>query len=224
GKNVYVAFPSGAVSPDGSYRVASVPSMTQFKVVSTVAGNNSDGATVLPLVSAPVYRSGSVTLNYNSWNMNYTDSGFSSSLSQTPLNAPTVFNFFMPDYKFQGILASAGLTTPEFQLTSDTSVVLQMNFLSSSIFNNGANTNGLSSFTGGNGSITIDIGPWMTRANTEDAGIPVLVDKLNTLLCSGQLSANAKSIIVSYVANTTRFPFSASPTNQQMRDRVRAVV
>jgi len=36
-------------------------------------------------------------------------------------------------------------------LTSDTSVVLQMNFLAGGFFNNGGNTNGLSSFTGGTG-------------------------------------------------------------------------
>jgi maltose-binding protein MalE len=99
-----------------------------------------------------------------------------------------------------------------------------MNFLTQGIFNNGANTNGLSSFTGGGGSITMDIGPWMTQAYTEDAGIPLLVDKLNTLLCSGQLSSPAKAVIVNYVASVARFPYSATPTNQQMRDRVRAVV
>ena len=102
-------------------------------------------------------RSGTVTLNYCNWDMSYTDSGFSSSLGQTPLNSPTVFNFFFPDYKYQGLLAAAGLTTPEFQLTSDTSVVLQMNFIQSGIFNNG-NTNGLTSFSGGSGAVTLDIG------------------------------------------------------------------
>ncbi|HWN96654.1 MAG TPA: hypothetical protein VNT99_16615, partial [Methylomirabilota bacterium] len=97
--------------------------------------------------------------------------------------------------------------------------------LAGGVFNNGNNTNGLSSFNGGNGSITLDMGPWMTAANTSDAGIPGLVDGLNTLLCSGQLSANAKAVIVSYVANTTRFPLAnPTPTNAQMRDRVRAVV
>jgi len=61
------------------------------------------------------------------------------------------------------------------------------------------------------------------RRNTADAGIPGLVDGLSTLLCAGQLSAAAKGIIVTYVANTARFPYSATPTGAQMRDRVRAV-
>jgi hypothetical protein len=155
--------------------------------------------------------------------MGYTDGGFSSSLSQTPLNSPTVFNYFFPDYKYQGVLAAAGLTTPEFQLTSDTSVVLQMNFLWGGIFNNSANTNGLSSFNGGSGGIMLDLGPWMTPALTSDAGIPGLVDGLSTVLCAGQLSPAAKTVIVNYVANTSRFPYT-TPTHTQMRDRVRAVV
>jgi hypothetical protein len=49
------------------------------------------------------------------------------------------------------------------------------------------------------------------------------VDALNSLLCAGQLSSSAKDIIVSYTANTSRFPYS-TPTATQMRDRVRAVV
>ena len=41
-------------------------------------------------------------------------------LTQTPLNAPTVFNFFYPDYQFPGAISAAGMTTPEFQLSNDT--------------------------------------------------------------------------------------------------------
>jgi hypothetical protein len=49
------------------------------------------------------------------------------------------------------------------------------------------------------------------------------VDGLSTLLCAGQLSPAAKSIIVSYVANNANFAYT-TPTNTQMRDRVRAVI
>jgi hypothetical protein len=226
GRYVYVDFLGNGSSTNGSYRVAKVVSPTRFTVYTTASANRTESdSTLYPLITAPVVRSGSVTVRYSTWSMGYTDGGNSSSLSQTPLNAPTVFNFFFPDYKFQGILASAGLTTPEFQLTSDTSTILQMNFLSGAIFSSGGNTNGLSSFASGNGSIMIDLGPWMTPANTSNAGIPGLVDSLSTLLCSGQLSAAAKNIIVTYVANTTNFPLdSPTPNNTQMRNRVRAIV
>jgi len=226
GKHAFIAFPNGGVVTNGAYRVISVQNPTRFTIVCFASASRTESSPlVLPLVAAPVTRSGRVTIHYSTWNMNYTDGGNSSSLSQTPLNSPTVFNYFFPDYKFQGILASAGMTTPEFQLTSDTSVILQMNFLTGGVLNNGSNTNGLSSFTGGGGSIGMDIGPWMTPAGTANAGIPGTVDALNTLLCAGQLSAAAKSIIVNYVADTARFPYaSPTPTHAQMRDRVRAIV
>jgi hypothetical protein len=224
GYNVYVNFAGGDPETDGTYRIIKVPSPTSFTVSTTVSNSfNGYNPVVLPLASPPLTRSGSVTLQYSSWNMGYTDQGFSSSLFQTPLDSTTVFNFFYPDFRFPGILAAAGLTTPEFQLTSDTSVVLQMNFISSGVFSDSNNTNGLSSFASGNGSIALDISPWMNTKYTSDAGIPGLVDALNALLCGGQLSSGSRTVIINYVANTSRFPYT-TPTAAQMRDRVRAVV
>jgi hypothetical protein len=179
--------------------------------------------TLYPLVQPPLARSGDVAIKWNTWNMNVTDGGTTSSLSQSPLRSPTVFNFFFPDYKYPGTLTAAGLTTPEFQLTSDTEAIVQMNFVEGGLLNNTGNTNGLSSYTGGNGSITLDLGPWMTPGYTANAGIPSLVDALNSLLCGGQLSAAAKTQIVNHVGNNTNYGYT-TPTFTQMRDRVRAVV
>ena len=106
---------------------------------------------------------------------------------------------------------------------SDTEVVLQMNFLTGGIQHSSNNTNGLSSFTGGNGSIVMDTSMWMTPAYTSNAGIPGLVDAMNMLLCAGQLSAGAKSTIINYVTTTSDLPYT-TPTPTQMRDRVRAVI
>ena len=76
----------------------------------------------------------------------------------------------------------------------------------------------------GSGAVALDLGPWMTPANTADAGIPALVDVLATLLTGGSLSPSARALIVAYVANTARFPYSTPPTATQMRERVRSVV
>ena len=206
------------------YPVNTVIDATHFTIIATNSTTTtSDAQVIYPLVPPPLVRSGNVTVSWNTWAMNATDTGSSSSLAQTPLNSPTVFNFFFPSYAFPGPLSDAGLTTPEFQLTSDTSVAWQMNFMESGLLNNSNNTNGPSSFIGGNGSITLDVGPWMTPAFTSNAGIPGLVDTLNSLLCAGQLSPASKTFIVNYVANTTNFPYT-TPTPGQMRDRVRAVV
>jgi hypothetical protein len=224
GNSVYINFTSGT-AVDGTYPVTAVPDATHFTVTTTNSVNqNQNSLTVYALNLPPLKRSGTVVIQEDTWNMSYTDSGTDSSLSQSPLRSPTVFNFFYPGYAFPGVLASAGLTTPEFQLTTDTGVAAQMNFIEGGILNNTGNTNGLSSFNGGNGSIVLNLAPWMATNLTADAGIPALVSSLNTLLVAGQLSAATQTNILGYVANTNNFSYSLPPTPTQMRDRVRAVV
>ncbi len=211
--------------PPGQYQVAGILDATRFTFFTTnsVSSRTQSGFNLYPYNAPPLYRSGNVSLQFNTWAVGATDTGTSSALSQTPLRSPTVFNFFFPDFQFPGPLAAAGLTTPEFMLTSDTECVLQMNFLGGGILNNTGNTNGLSSFTAGDGDITLDVGPWMRTNYTADAAVPALVDSLNTLLLAGQLSAGARTQIINYVASTN-FPYGTPPTATQMRDRVRGVV
>jgi len=224
GEMIYI--PANTVLlPPGQHQVASVPDPLHFTIGTTNSASRTEsGFNVYPLGAPPLTRSGTVSLQQSTWNLGYTDTGTTSSLSQSPLRSPTVFNFFYPDYAFPGSLASAGLTTPEFQLTTDSGVAAQMNFIEGGILNNTGNTNGLSSFTGGNGAIVLNLAPWMTPTLTTNTGIPALVSNLNTLLAAGQLSAPAQASIVGFVTNTGNFGYSAPPTPTQMRDRVRAVV
>ena len=228
GDSVFINFTSG--SPvSGQYQVTAVPDATHFNIIVATSVNQTVNTTtvVYSLVAPPLIRSGNVGLQQSTWSIGYTDGGSpssSSSLNQTPLRSPTVFNFFFPDYKFPGPLASAGLTTPEFQLTSDTSAALQMNFLEGALLNNTGNTNGLSSYIAGSGAIVLDLGPWMTATLTSNAGVPNLVDGISSLLLGGPISTGARTAIVNYVANTVNLPYSTPPTYTQMRDRVRAVV
>jgi hypothetical protein len=225
GNSVYINFTSGTAK-NGTYQVASVSDPMHFTVTTTNSANQNHNSLSVYDLQAPVLaRSGTVVIQEDTWNMSYTDTGTTASLSQSPLRSPTVFNFFYPGYEFPGALASAGLTTPEFQLTTASGVAAQMNFIEGGILNNTGNTNGLSSYTGGNGAIVLDLAPWMTTNYTANAGIPTLVNNLNTLLAAGQLSAAAQANILAYVANTTNFPYATPvPTQSQMRDRVRAVV
>jgi hypothetical protein len=73
-----------------------------------------------------------INVTYSDWRMDETDN---SALAQTPMRSPTVFNFFLPDYQFPGRLSQAGLITPEFQITSETTVIDQTNFLYNGIYN-----------------------------------------------------------------------------------------
>ena len=220
GDNVYLKFTIGTATT-GLYQVNSIVDEDHFTVLvttntaSTTQNSNGSSMYVYPLVAPPLVRSGLIGVQQSTWIMNNTDAD----IQQTPLNSPTVFNFFYPDYKFPGTLAAAGMTTPEFQLTTDTTVINQMNFLYNGILSAG-NPNGFTSFKTGGGAIVMDLGPWMTTNRTSNAGIPGLVSEFNTLLLGGQLSAGAQNIIVNYVTNN--LPYT-TPTTTQMRDRVRGV-
>jgi hypothetical protein len=50
-------------------------------------------------------------------------------LGQSPLRAPSVFNWFLPDYVVPGSMAEAGLFAPEMQLASETNLVNRINRL-----------------------------------------------------------------------------------------------
>ncbi len=163
-----------------------------------------------PLQSLPLNRSGTVGNRPSTFQLNNTDTD----LSQSPLNSLTVFNYYLPDYKFPGSIASQGITTPEFQLTAETNVVRQANFLYNGVFNPSGATNGYSSFISGGNQLVMDFTRWMAApAVTNDLGAPTnntvpwthnqnltsLIDQFSTLLTAGQLSAEAKTVIKNLV-------------------------
>jgi uncharacterized protein (DUF1800 family) len=217
GDAVYLNFTRGNPQPtDAEFVVESVPDPNTFTVLTSSAiapGTDGDnGMFMFPLVAQPQARNGTVNARPSTFNMGYTDAD----LAQSPLNSPTVFNFFLPDYKFPGPLAAQGLTTPEFQLTAETTVIRQGNFLYNGLFNPG-NTNGVSSFKSGSHALLLDFAPWMGNATnaglgagadvtkpwTDDVNLGSLVDKLAVLLTGGPMSASSKQIITNLVFQRT---------------------
>jgi uncharacterized protein (DUF1800 family) len=219
GDTVFQNFTVGNPQPtDGIFTVASVPDSNTFTVLTSTAiatqggANDADnGMWMFPLVSQPLTRSGSVSSLPSTFNMGNT----TTDLEQSPLNSPTVFNFFVPDYKYPGALASQGISTPEFQITAETTAVRQANFLYNGLFTSG-NTNGITSFKSGSNALVLDFSPWMGAAPIADLGLGVpaltsvpwthnqnlvtLIDQMSTLLMAGQLSAQAKDVIKNFVA------------------------
>ena len=177
-----------------------------------------NGALVASRESYSVNRSGgTVALTFSDWGLGETETD----LSQTPMRSPTVFNFFEPDYRFPGLLAQAGLITPEFQLTSDTTVMRQANFIYNGIFNDLHGIQGVSSFNNGGRDIALDFRPWMGGGPgglpwTHNNNLNELMDKLNLLLLAGQFPStgtnnylytgrsvtNAKQAIYDYLTYT----------------------
>ena len=82
-----------------------------------------------------------------SYRLQNLDNGGTSSLGQSPLRAPSVFNWFLPGYKPGGLIASYGKAAPEFQIVTESSVLQNINLYWQSHYNG----NGLSGQTvGGN--------------------------------------------------------------------------
>ena len=127
-------------------------------------------------------------------------------LNQTPMRAPTVFNFFEPDYSQPGEIADAGLVSPEFKLASDTSLINTANFLMYAIYA----PNGLRNYA-----LLLNLA---TEASM--AGNPTqLVDRLNLILMSGSMSTAMKNRIVSHVSG-----IAASDTLGRARAAVHLVI
>ena len=136
-------------------------------------------------------------------------------LGQTPMFAPTVFNFFRPGYVPSGdALSATGLVVPEMQITDELSVAGYMNFIRSWATVDTTRD------------IQQDYTAEKALAETPDA----LVDRMNLLLFGGtmpdalktQISAAAASRVIpgpTYPAGTAASAVaSTTPTNQAQID------
>lgn len=54
--------------------------------------------------------------------------GTTANLTQNPLEPPSVFNWFLPDFTINGAIAAAGLVVPEFQTATESSVFNNINY------------------------------------------------------------------------------------------------
>jgi len=109
------------------------------------------------------------------------------SFSQAPLYAPSVFNFFSPFYSQSGPIQNAGLVAPEFQITTDTTVITSANKIRSAVYQQ-PNPNNPDA-------IVLNLSTQTLIASNPAA----LVDSLNVLLMGGQMSSSMRNIVVNAV-------------------------
>ena len=156
----------------------------------------------------------------NIWKLSNTDANF----AQTVYRSPTVFNFFEPDYIFNGDAGTAGLYAPEMQIITETTAIGAANYVYSGIYSGTSNaTTGVCG--GWPGPVGNDVRlTLLTEANM--ASNPgQLVDSLNQLLMAGQMSSQMRSTIVNYISNTTNIPFTGTTgTAAQRLSRAQAAV
>ncbi len=250
GDSVWIVAGTANQLKDAAWTVASVIDERHFTVTNSKVYTNeiNIGVTIYPLVPPTLTRSGNVALPASKFDMGNTNG----QIVQSPLDAPTVFNYFYPDYQFPGTLSASDVTTPEFQLTTDSNIVTLSNTINSTILTSG-NTNGLSSFK--SGAINIDLSAYLgapyvtintvsttsgtkvTAVTTTTVDSTALINKLGDVLTGGMMTQAAKDQIASFINNTTSFPATQTVTGTttappaapilpttSARDKVRAVV
>lgn len=110
-------------------------------------------------------------------------------LAQSPLHAPSVFNWYSPDYSPPGELLDAGLTAPEFQITHETSLTGYDNFMENKI--RATTAAYVSKTLGKPDAMVADYSAEIALANDPDK----LLDRLNILLMNGQMSPATHDLI-----------------------------
>ncbi len=132
-----------------------------------------------------------------------------SSLGQSPLRSPTVFNFFRPGYVPSSTGLSANAVVPEFQLVNESSVGGYLNFMMSTI--------------------SAGVGPGnprdMKASYTAELALVLdaaaLVKRVSLLLAAGQVSAATQQAIVNALNDK---PLTQSSSANDKMNRVYAAV
>lgn len=129
------------------------------------------------------------------------------SIGQTPMRSPTVFNFYRPGYVSPNSeLAKALLVAPELQITAETSVVGYLNYLRDALPN-------------GTGS-SRDVKANYTDLTALASDAAALVDKVNLLFMANQMSDNLRSQMMSAVNSVAISSTSSSAAATAKLNRV----
>jgi uncharacterized protein (DUF1800 family) len=131
----------------------------------------------------------------------------STQLAQTPMRAPSVFNFYRPGYiPPNSNTGTAGLVAPEIQITTETSVAGYLNYIRT-VVNNGAGG------PAGVIDITANYSYELSLADNADR----LVDHINLLLSGNSLSTTTRNLIRDAVA---AIPLTGTTIEANKRNRV----
>lgn len=134
---------------------------------------------------------------YGTWKMALWDGSPAQDAGQYPLNPPSVFSYYRPGYVPPGTaMAMTNSTAPEFQIVNESSVAgwanLLMGIAGRGFWVGAPNQPGF----GNNATDGYDIIPDYTAEKALVTNPQALVDRLNLLLCAGQLSPATVQLIV----------------------------
>jgi uncharacterized protein (DUF1800 family) len=140
-----------------------------------------------------------VNSRYGTWKTNITPWSPTSDFAQYPLNPPSVFSFYRPGYVPPGTpMARESATAPEFQIVNESTVPAWANFLQG-IAQRGIWV-GMPESRADSPTPTPTDGPDIVPDYSAELALVLddqaLVDRLNLLLCAGQLSPATVNLIV----------------------------
>lgn len=172
-------------------------------------------------------RSFGLTSEWGSWKIGDL-SNPATQLGQSPLRAPSVFNYFRPGYvPPSSALAVSRTPAPEFQLVSETSVAGYLNFMAGVIrrgifvkdpdlaYNPPNVPSSQSPFKG------FDLQARYEKELALVLDVPALVNRLNLILCAGQLSMPTLETITQALLAT---PLDAQSDTEACMNRVASAV
>jgi uncharacterized protein (DUF1800 family) len=117
-------------------------------------------------------------------------------LDQAALRSPTVFNFFDPGYVQQGMLASAGLLAPEFEITTASTAISVPNNIYSAIYTPSPPSAS---------TIVLDL----SSLSSNSANPAAMMATLNQLICGNGMGAQTQQVIESALSSA---PSGTTPT------------
>lgn len=123
------------------------------------------------------------------------------SFAQRPLGAPTVFNFYEPDYLPPGELGEDGLFAPELQIANETTVMTSANELWSRAWAGYNTSSGTFAAPTTSSWLTIaDLTPLVSGANaTGSNAYNLFLDELNLRLFYGGMSAATRTTLKNFM-------------------------
>lgn len=105
-------------------------------------------------------------------------------VQQAPLKAPSVFNFFEPDFSLPGDITRAGLVSPEFQTTQSATAIQSANLFNDIIYGSFGTTN-----------------PDFSRYSAAAGNTNDLLDLLSLELMDGRMSQQMRLILTPFLNN-----------------------
>jgi len=151
-------------------------------------------------------------------NGRYADWNPESHFNQAPNRSPSVFNFYQPDYRRPGELTQLGMYSPELQIVNEVFVTRTANWLYGQTERHYAGNN----FNPNPDARTVmmDFSNLWSLATSPAQ----LIDHLNVLLMSGQMSAHMRGVVLAYIESIPYTGFGDSGGRQRAWEAVHLII